>query len=173
MQVPLRGLEVLPLWTPGLLGYYDTAVSNEVEVFLQENVFAFGPSPVFEDSEGGEERSAKVIKSARRLGVECLAYLRDNVVGRNINIGTHLVAGLQRVVAQCKAYYNFDGDTDDELAIEYAKLSHGELARPGRVSVHLDEEMESQQLTETASPTRCARALEPADCGRPRGRRLW
>ncbi len=123
IQAQLNGFDNLPLWAPGLLGYFDTIVSNEVEIFLQENLLAYGPSPTFEESEGGVERAEAMVRAARRLGIECLTYLRDVFVGRGIHIGNSLVAGLQRVVNQCKAYYDLAEGSGDEMADEFVKLS--------------------------------------------------
>jgi len=121
----LQALDILPLWAPGLLGYYDLSVSNVMEVFLQENIFLYQPSHTFEASEGGPERSQAQDRAARQLGIACLAYLKE-VVSRKTHIGQQQVASLQRVVGQCKAYYDFDEAGGDESAEEFVRLSHSE-----------------------------------------------
>lgn len=117
----VRGLHLLPLWVPGLLGYYDTSVGNDVEIFLRDNVFHFGTTPQFEDSHGGAERAMALTSAARRLGLECLKYVKVYFVDRGVQVSANVGTAFQRVVAHCRPYYLAD-DGKDGVADEFHAL---------------------------------------------------
>jgi ubiquitin carboxyl-terminal hydrolase 34 len=120
------GLEQIPTWTPALLGYYDTAVGVETESFLQEVLFGVRTMHNTDENADGSGLSVARMAAARQLGLECLIYLKEFVVSRNIPTGNHTIAGLQRVIGQCKEYYDFAEGSHDELAEEYVQLVQSE-----------------------------------------------
>ncbi|KAK3313841.1 hypothetical protein B0H66DRAFT_483418 [Apodospora peruviana] len=120
--VILTGLDNIPDWAPGLLGYFDSTVSSDTESFLQEKIFKFSPSPAFEDTERGRRRAQKLVDTARALGLRCLEYLGDNFVNGRGDVSTRLVAGLQRVIKECSKYFNLKDPALDEGAREFNRL---------------------------------------------------
>ncbi|KAI1771399.1 hypothetical protein F4818DRAFT_213002 [Hypoxylon cercidicola] len=121
-EIELHSLENLPKWVPGLLGYIDRTVSDDVDNFLVEKLFRYGPSPDFGDSSFGLERSQAVNSTARRLAVSCLEYLRDTYVNRGTQAARYTVVPLERVIKRCDAYYKLDEEMDDGLDAQYAEL---------------------------------------------------
>lgn len=124
-QILMAGLDSVPYWAPGLLGYFDTSVIEGTELFLHERIFAhrtFRP-PSADESEEAREIAEKMRLTARALGFRCLAYLRDNYVVRNAEVTERAVGGLQRVVRYCAKYFNLKEPAEDEEAQLYMQLS--------------------------------------------------
>lgn len=122
-EVLAIGLENLQDWVPGLLGYFDSAVSRDVESFLDEKLFRFGTLPDFGDTPEATRRAAMLVNSARSLGIQCLVYLRDHYVSRRINVGRELAMAFERVVKECSRYFDTSEPSDDPVAAEFLKLS--------------------------------------------------
>ncbi|KAI4860782.1 hypothetical protein F4820DRAFT_95596 [Hypoxylon rubiginosum] len=121
-EIQLHSLENLPKWVPGLLGCADRAVIDDVDNFLVEKLFKYGPSPAFGESNGGLERSLVVNSTARRLAIACLEYLRDTYVNRAAQAIRYTVVPLDRVIKRCEDYYKLDGEMDDGLEAQYSDL---------------------------------------------------
>ncbi|KAK0630801.1 hypothetical protein B0T17DRAFT_231975 [Bombardia bombarda] len=124
-DILMAGFDNVPRWAPGLLVYFDPAVSGDVEVFLQEKLFRYGPSPVFEDTEQGRRRAAKITETAKVLGFRCLEYLRDSYVTRNVDVSRRVVEGPERVIRECGKFFN-PMEVDEYR--EFSKLSQGEFS---------------------------------------------
>lgn len=134
-EVHLAGLEIVPEWAPGLLGYFDTSVVEETEMFLQEKMFqyeTFRP-PADEESQEARDLFEAMRKSARALGRTCLLYLRDTYVLRNAEVTERAVTGLQRVIKQCCRYYNLRELEEDSEAQVFAHLHQSKFLRPSLV----------------------------------------
>ncbi|KAK3937263.1 ubiquitin carboxyl-terminal hydrolase 34, partial [Diplogelasinospora grovesii] len=121
------GYDNLPEWAPGLLGYYDAAVTSDVELFLKEKLFKYGPLPDLEDSEQGKKRADKMVETARELGIKCLRFLQDNYVARRVDVSTRLVAALERTIKECSKYFNLKEPGEDEFAREFLRLSQSKF----------------------------------------------
>jgi ubiquitin carboxyl-terminal hydrolase 34 len=122
-QILAMSYDRIPMWAPGLLGYFETAVVTDTEAFLGEVLFKHGTSLTLADS--GEDSNVpigKIIDTARRLGLRCLIYLRDNYVVRREGVATRLVAGLERVIRECGKFYNLKDSSEDEGAKEFIQL---------------------------------------------------
>ncbi|KAL1852073.1 hypothetical protein VTK73DRAFT_9286 [Phialemonium thermophilum] len=139
-EVLIAGIENIPDWAPGLLGHFDPAVSADVETFLHERLFKFGPSPDFGDDDTQKRKSEAMDASARRLGIRCLAYLRDNYVARRVNVPVSLVSGLERVIRECRKYYTVEDIDQDTMTSEFYKLSQNVLEPLQRLTVEESEE---------------------------------
>ncbi|KAL2134738.1 hypothetical protein VTI74DRAFT_10980 [Chaetomium olivicolor] len=129
-QILLAGLDNIPEWAPGLLGYFDNSIVHETEVFLQENIFDFRTyRPPSSDEPASEERelNEKMRLTARALGFKCLWYLRDMYVLRNVEVAERTVAGLQRVIKLCARYFNLREPAEDEEAASFVELSQSVL----------------------------------------------
>lgn len=127
----LQGLRFLHLWAPGMLGYYDSDVSNDVELFLQDNLFRYGTEPVFDEGEGGVERALAVTTAAKRLGVEGLRYIQLNFIQRNTPISTVVLSSFQRLIADCAPYYaNRHEGGEDALSSEFKRLNSSRFPSP-------------------------------------------
>ncbi|KAL7626866.1 hypothetical protein AAE478_003640 [Parahypoxylon ruwenzoriense] len=139
-SIRVQSLENLPKWAPGLLGYIDHTVSDDVDNFLQEKLLKYGPSPVFEEGNGGLERSQAMNSAARRLAISCLEYLRDTYVARSAQAARYTVVPLDRVIKRCEAYFNPEEEMDDGLGAQYLELCQTVLEPMDRLTVDEIEE---------------------------------
>lgn len=112
--INIQCLEYLPLWVPSLLAHYDHNISNEVKQVIHEKVFRHGTNPDFEEKLGGQERAEAVVRSAKRIGVECLHFIAENYTKRGTSVPAQTVLVLQSVLEQCGNYF----DATDEVAGE-------------------------------------------------------
>jgi ubiquitin carboxyl-terminal hydrolase 34 len=124
-QVIMAGLDSVPDWAPGLLGYFDASIVEETELFLQEKIFQHRASrlPSGDELKEARELTEKVRQTARALGIRCLLYLRDNYVVRNAEVTERSISGLQRVIKQCSRYFNLKEPVEDEATREYIQLN--------------------------------------------------
>ncbi|KAM7221465.1 ubiquitin carboxyl-terminal hydrolase 34 [Rhypophila decipiens] len=114
----------LPEWAPGLLGCFDSSISEKVETFVHDKIFKYGPSPVLEDSELGRRRASKLLETARMLGVRCADYLNEQFVNVRGNLSSRMVGPLQRVLRECIRLLQHDGAAQGETVqtfIHYAQ----------------------------------------------------
>lgn len=114
-EVIIAGLDNLPFWVPGLLTYYDTSVGEEVERFLHEKLFQPRIMPDQESAEG-QALEEKVTATARRLGFQCLIYLRDKHIKRNAEITERAMNLMTRVIRVCGRYFNVDNLRDADAS---------------------------------------------------------
>ncbi|KAI2785330.1 hypothetical protein F4815DRAFT_490487 [Daldinia loculata] len=138
--IRLHSLENIPKWAPGLLGYIDHAVSDDVDNFLQEKLFRHGPSPTFGEINGGLERSQAIISVVRRLAVSCLEYLRDTYVSRAAQAAKYTIDPLDRVLKKCEPYFSLNEELDDGLRAQYMELRQVVLEPMVRLTVDEIEE---------------------------------
>ncbi|KAI1103786.1 hypothetical protein F4804DRAFT_309190 [Jackrogersella minutella] len=139
-EIQLHGLENIPKWAPGLLGYIDQAVSDDVESFLHEKLLKHGPSPTFGESNGGLERSQTMNSAARRLAISCLEYLRDTYVVRAAQAARYTVVPLDRMIKKCEPYFRLDEEMDDGLEAQFNELCRVVLEPMDRLTVDEIEE---------------------------------
>lgn len=124
----VNGLHYIPTWVPGLLCSFDTTVISNVEAFLQDNIFLYGPNPEFDENEGGQERAAALTLAVKQLGVEMYQYIELAFIRRDSPIGGTVVGAVQRLISECSLYYSQPDDEDaDELSIQFAHLSASTL----------------------------------------------
>ncbi|KAK4123811.1 hypothetical protein N657DRAFT_680934 [Parathielavia appendiculata] len=136
-QVIMAGLDMVPEWAPGLLGYFDTSVIEGTEQFLQEKIFmyrSFRP-PRDDEPEEARELAEKMRLTARALGFRCLGFLRDNYVVRNAEVTERAVGGLQRVIRTCAKYFNLKEPSEDDEAQLFMQLSQNVLDSLARLTV--------------------------------------
>ncbi|KAI3401247.1 hypothetical protein diail_11953 [Diaporthe ilicicola] len=133
--IHIQCLEHLPLWMPGLLAHYDHNISNEVKQVLHEKVFRHGPNPMFEEKHGGQERAEAVVRSARRVGTECLRYVHENYIKRGNSVPAQTVAVLQGVLEQCGSYFDAANETAGEDSLKFFNDRQAILENLRRLSV--------------------------------------
>ncbi|KAL2018794.1 hypothetical protein VTK56DRAFT_352 [Thermocarpiscus australiensis] len=154
-QIVMAGLDNVPDWAPGLLGYFDPSVSDEVEAFLQEKLFQYRTfrAPKDEESEEARELADKMSHTARALGMRCLLYLRDNYVRRNVDVTERLVGSLQRVIKQCSRYFSLKEQAEDDEAQEFVQLSQTVLESVARLMVvdELEEDGSGMYYSDSSS----------------------
>ncbi|KAK0737002.1 hypothetical protein B0T21DRAFT_286758 [Apiosordaria backusii] len=161
-DITLAGLDNLLEWVPGLLGYYDSTIGQEVEQFLQDKLFAHRTYNVqTEDITSGDMTSeeeevavaARMNQTARALGLQCLYYLRDNYVLRNADVSQHVVGGLQRVIKACNKYFDLKNPAEDKLGQEFAELSNVILESVTRLTVveELEEDGSGMYYSDSSS----------------------
>ena len=126
----LQSLYNLADWAPGLLGYIDRTVSHDVEVYLQDKLFKYGPSPVFREEDGGADRSRAMNQTARKLAISCLEYLRDTYVSRAAQAARDTVLPLDRVIKTCEPYFSTEDVVDDDLESQYRELRDSKTPPP-------------------------------------------
>ncbi|KAI0887252.1 uncharacterized protein GGS22DRAFT_106755 [Annulohypoxylon maeteangense] len=139
-MIHLHGLDNIPKWAPGLLGYIDQGVSDEVDNFLQEKLFKHGPSPAFGESNGGLEKSRAMNSAARLLAISCLEYLRDTYVVRAAQAARYTVVPLDRIIKKCEPYFHLDEEMDDGLEVQFNELCRVVLEPMDRLTVDEIEE---------------------------------
>ncbi|KAI1457701.1 hypothetical protein F4805DRAFT_427886 [Annulohypoxylon moriforme] len=139
-RIQLHGLGNIPKWAPGLLGYIDQGVSDDVDNFLQEKLFKHGPSPAFGENNGGLERSQAMNSAARLLAISCLEYLRDTYVVRAAQAARYTVVPLDRIIKKCEPYFHLDEDMDDGLELQFNELCRVVLEPMDRLTVDEIEE---------------------------------
>lgn len=113
-SINIQCLEYLPLWVPSLLAHYDHNISNEVKQVIYDKVFRHGANPDFEEKHGGQERAEAVVRSAKRIGIECLHFVAENYTKRGTSVPAQTVMVLQSVLEQCGSFF----DATDEMAGE-------------------------------------------------------
>ncbi|KAI1074724.1 hypothetical protein F5B20DRAFT_429744 [Whalleya microplaca] len=150
-MIQLHSLENLPRWVPGLLGYIDHTVSDDVDSFVQEKLFRHGPSPVFDKDNGGIERSQAMNSAARHLGISCLEYLRDTYVLRATQAARDTVVPLDRVIKKCEVYFRLE--IDDGLDTEFHELCQAVLEPMDRLTVDEIEEEGSGMWSDSTTAT--------------------
>ncbi|RWA14040.1 hypothetical protein EKO27_g1099 [Xylaria grammica] len=104
-DIQLHSLRNLPLWIPGLLGYPDRTVTAPVEAFAREKIFKYGIAPVFEETNGGHNRSRVMVTAARELAVNILCYLRDTYVTRGAQASKDTMDPFHRILHHCSLYF--------------------------------------------------------------------
>ncbi|KAK4106515.1 hypothetical protein N658DRAFT_21639 [Parathielavia hyrcaniae] len=124
-QVMLAGLDMVPEWAPGLLGYFDASAIEGTEQFLQEKIFQYRTFRPANDDEPQEARelTEKMRLTARALGLRCLLFLRDNYVVRNAEVTERAVGGLQRAIRNCAKYFNLREPAEDDEAAMFVQLN--------------------------------------------------
>ncbi|KAK3340714.1 hypothetical protein B0H65DRAFT_268095 [Neurospora tetraspora] len=149
--VALQVISILPDWAPSLLGYFDTRTSSETERFLYEKLFQYGPSPSFGDTEQDKKKAECMKTSAKRLGIRCLQYLRDNFVETGIEVSARLVVSLERVIELCSKYFPPPGPEEDAEAKAFRRLVHSIAQRLQALKVDEVEEDGSGMLLDDSS----------------------
>ncbi|KAI0179993.1 hypothetical protein GGR52DRAFT_568756 [Hypoxylon sp. FL1284] len=140
-EIELLGLDNIPKWAAGLLGYIDRTVSDEVDSFLEEKLFTHGLSPKFEENDGGIRRSQAVRQTARRLAVACLDYLQQTYVIHEAQAVRYTVESLDNMIRKCEPYFRLEeGEMDDGLAVQYQGLR--QRVQEAMVGLLVDEEAE-------------------------------
>ncbi|KAK3504714.1 hypothetical protein B0T13DRAFT_14009 [Neurospora crassa] len=149
--VALQVISILPDWAPGLLGHYDTRTSSETEHLLYEKLFQYGPSPSLGDSEQDKRKAECMKTSAKRLGIRCLQYLRDNFVDTGVEVSAQLVMSLERVIDLCGKYFPPTGPEEDAEARVFRRLVHNIGQRLHALKVDEVEEDGSGMLLDDSS----------------------
>ncbi|KAH8673876.1 ubiquitin c-terminal hydrolase [Xylariales sp. PMI_506] len=124
----INNLRILSRWVPGLLGCMDRNVSHSVEDFLEDVLWQWGPTPVFEDSDGGVERSQATVIAAKDLALACLMYLQETYISRGAQAPRDNVAPLERTIRRCAAYFSNEGPAGSgNMDRQYAELFAGKI----------------------------------------------
>lgn len=124
-SIDLQCLEYLPIWVPGLLAHYDPNISINVEQVLHDKIFIHGPTPTFEEKYGGQERAVAVVRSAQRVGMQCLHYIHENYIRRGNTVPAQTVTVLQRVLNHCGSYFDAEDDTPDGDVQKFFRFRQG------------------------------------------------
>jgi len=138
----VRALAHFHKWAPGLLGHIDHTVSRDVCHFIQETLLKYGPTPEFNDSEGGVMSSKIVVVAARQLCLACLVYLRDHHVERGVPAARDTISPLLRIISDCEAYFApEDDEITDPMDTDYHDLCQDVL---GPLSTLTVDELEDE-----------------------------
>ncbi|KUI62719.1 Ubiquitin carboxyl-terminal hydrolase 34 [Cytospora mali] len=134
-SIELQCLDYLPIWVPGLLAHYDPNVSINVEQVLHEKIFIHGSSPTLDDKYGGQDLADAVVRSAQRVGLQCLQYIHENYIRRGTTVPAQTVTVLQRVLTQCGSYFNDEDDSPGGDIQKFFKFRQVVLDNLRRLSV--------------------------------------
>ncbi|PHH77273.1 hypothetical protein CDD80_755 [Ophiocordyceps camponoti-rufipedis] len=123
-------IAIVPDWAPHLLVYPDPNTRREAETLIEDELLQPKRGRGVENGIAGRDRSEKVV---RRLGLECLKYLRDTHVKRRSRIERDAALNILRIVSKCAP--NSDGGSSDvNLSaenMEFAEIQ-GEIMEPLR-----------------------------------------
>lgn len=134
-SIDLQCLEYLPTWVPGLLAHYDPNVSISVEQVIHDKIFIHGSAPTFEEKYGGQERADAVVRSAQRVGMQCLQYIHENYIRRGNTVPAQTVTVLQRVLNQCGSYFDAEDDSPNGDVQKFFRFRQVVLDNLRRLSV--------------------------------------
>ncbi|KAK4456144.1 ubiquitin carboxyl-terminal hydrolase 34 [Podospora aff. communis PSN243] len=133
--------EFIPVWGPGLLGYFETLVATEAEEFLREILFKRAPSPTSGGVDGvGDVESMMITQTARLLGLKCLEYLRETYVEPRVEVSSRLLGGLERTIKECTKFYDSREDGESEETAEFLRLFNSVTGPLRRLTVEEIEE---------------------------------
>jgi len=134
LEILLAGYDNIPIWAPGLLGYFDSAVVQETQSFLEDVLFRHAPIPDL----GDVRRASKIVETAKALGFQCLHYLRENYVSRGteVQVQARLVAGHEHAIRECARFFGRKDATNDTETKEFHQLFNGKSL--GAIVVQLD-----------------------------------
>ncbi|KAJ8116571.1 hypothetical protein ONZ43_g4413 [Nemania bipapillata] len=93
-----------------------------VEVFVREKLFKYGTIPIFDETNGGSNRSHAMITAARELAVNILYYLRDTYVTRGAQASKDTMQPFHRILESCDPYFQVNEDLDGDLSQKYNEL---------------------------------------------------
>lgn len=103
--IHMQSLRYMPAWAPALLEHYDATLSSEVEAMLIAKVFSLGNNSAIDEEHGGEAMVEMISECAKRIGIQCCEYARDNYIRRNQAVQSSTVAVMQRVLGQAGNYF--------------------------------------------------------------------
>ncbi|CAH0043178.1 unnamed protein product [Clonostachys solani] len=113
-------LSLAPEWAPGLLVHPVVHVRAKTIEILELELFRhFDAQDADEDDDEGRPTDL-VIQTTQRLGMACLAFLRDVYVRRRTGITREQAGDVGRVVANCALAFERPDSATETLAVEFA-----------------------------------------------------
>ncbi|KAI1326375.1 hypothetical protein F5Y16DRAFT_375096 [Xylariaceae sp. FL0255] len=134
-EIRLQSIENIPTWAPGLLGNTDRGASNLTLSLLNDKLFKHGPSPVFDEEDGGSALSRVMVLTARRLAITCLEYLQQTYVVSDTQAGKDYVFPVLQAITQCAQYYDEQRILSDGLDYSFNDLQRSVLDAMNRLIV--------------------------------------
>ncbi|KAL2752808.1 hypothetical protein ACRALDRAFT_1044844, partial [Sodiomyces alcalophilus JCM 7366] len=110
----LLHIHFLPLWTPGLLGYFERNTSQEAAQFAMDFLCSF-ESTLEEDDLTGK---VAVVKAGRELGARCLKYLQKFCLNGRRQVVRSSIEDLQAVANHCERYFLSDVQVGGSYTLE-------------------------------------------------------
>lgn len=126
-------LTLVPRWVPWLLSARDAATQSATRDFLNSELFEDSDLSAFagaadddtlrqQDDEEGKDELASVIK---QVGISCLMYLQDHHIRRRVSLRRSIANLFMLILSQCMTVINTDGETQNNLDVEYMLLRQG------------------------------------------------
>ncbi|TDZ36401.1 Ubiquitin carboxyl-terminal hydrolase 34 [Colletotrichum spinosum] len=109
-------IDQIPEWAPSLLGYYNSVVRQDTEGFIRQWLSKHTPG---EDEDDRFAALANV--AARRLGWQCLKFLRENYVQSRTQVTKLDIESLQSIIVACEPFYLIEVEGED-CALTYAQF---------------------------------------------------
>ena len=116
-----QGYNALHMWVPFLLGYYDSGVARDVELFLYNALFAPERANVAQPGALEVFREAR-FRSALAVGLSCLEHLKERYTSAQANAPAQMVARYERVLDKCKSFFNPEEDGEDPDWAEFFRF---------------------------------------------------
>lgn len=110
-------IDHIPVWAPSLLGYYDAEVRRGTEELL--SLWLASHEPVEDDDDG---LAVIVNVTARKVAMNCLAYLRDYFVQRRAQVAKHSTESLQAIILKCEPFFRADVGLEGERIVSFAEF---------------------------------------------------
>ncbi|KAI1340566.1 ubiquitin carboxyl-terminal hydrolase [Xylariaceae sp. FL0016] len=149
----IQCLNDIPNWAPSLLGSPDHSISLDLENYLHEKIFRYGPSTSSGRSHGDSLWADTMISCARRLAIQCLLYLRETYVARAVQAVRDTVGPMDRIIKRCDVYFHDSEDEGDSLDSQYRALRHTVLGSMERLTVDDLEEDGSGMWSDSSTAT--------------------
>ena len=131
-QFRKHALSMTPDWAPIMLVQPSSARRKEVMQMLDDHLFDPALVEFAADNDFGEDSDAQrqledVMDIARRLGINCLLFLRDvHVMGANA-IGRGAADTITAVIKKCRRFFDEDPDElPDRMHRDFLNLQDGE-----------------------------------------------
>ncbi|ROT35982.1 ubiquitin carboxyl-terminal hydrolase [Sodiomyces alkalinus F11] len=140
----LHLLQVLPLWAPGLLGYFERPTSQGAAQFIVDFLSSCESNP------GGDDfvDRATINKAGKETGVRCLKYLQKCCLGGVRQVARSSIEDLQAIIHHCERYFLDEDDADGSYTLEaYQALRDGVVeAIQQRVVDELEDDNSNMSL---------------------------
>ncbi|RDW59732.1 hypothetical protein BP6252_12819 [Coleophoma cylindrospora] len=114
-------MDMLPIWAPGLLAYYELGVRAATVEYIENMILRFGPDVDFGDSEEDVMKANIIINTAQTLASSCLTYLVEVHIRPQREIVTACCQNLISVMDRCGRYFKDDDKDDAEAAQHFRK----------------------------------------------------
>lgn len=100
-------LDLIPIWAPALLNYWDVTVREDTEVFLSE--LLVGARGMLSETDDEDVKTLNhIVQVTQKLGIECLSFLQDTYLSPPQQAIRLTLEPMLRVIESCTQDFNED-----------------------------------------------------------------